>query len=100
AIDALPEELKSDPAIVQAQSALDLAAEAPQDDGELAALRAAAEEKPEDMEAQFAFAQAAFAAGQREDAAQVLLAMIESEPEWNEGAAKAKLLQIFEAVGL
>jgi putative thioredoxin len=26
--------------------------------------------------------------------------MIQAEPEWNEGAAKAKLLQIFEAVGL
>ena len=26
--------------------------------------------------------------------------MIEVDPEWNEGAAKAKLLQIFEAVGL
>ena len=26
--------------------------------------------------------------------------MIQREPEWNEGAAKAKLLQIFEAVGL
>ncbi len=26
--------------------------------------------------------------------------MIERDPEWNEGAAKAKLLQMFEAVGL
>ena len=26
--------------------------------------------------------------------------MIESDPAWNEGAAKAKLLQMFEAVGL
>ena len=26
--------------------------------------------------------------------------MVGSDPEWNEGAAKAKLLQIFEAVGL
>ena len=28
------------------------------------------------------------------------IAMIEADPEWNEGAAKAKLLKIFEAVGL
>ncbi len=26
--------------------------------------------------------------------------MIADRPEWNEGAAKAKLLQMFEAVGL
>ncbi|MBO0749915.1 MAG: tetratricopeptide repeat protein, partial [Porphyrobacter sp.] len=29
-----------------------------------------------------------------------LLKLIETAPEWNDGAAKAKLLQIFEAVGL
>ena len=45
-------------------------------------------------------AQAAFAAGSRDEAAETLLHMIGAEPEWNEGAAKAKLLQIFEAVGL
>ena len=50
--------------------------------------------------AQLAFAQAAFAAGLRDEAADTLLHMIGAEPEWNEGAAKAKLLQIFEAVGL
>ena len=52
------------------------------------------------MDAQFAFASAAFAAGQRDDAADVLLRMIAADGAWNEGAAKAKLLQIFEAVGL
>jgi putative thioredoxin len=30
----------------------------------------------------------------------MLLAMIAEEREWNEGAARAKLLQIFAAVGL
>ena len=100
ALDALPEELKGDPAIAQAQSLLDLSAQAPQDEGELDALRQAAENNPTDMDAQFAFAQAAFAAGQRDVAANALLAMIAAEPEWNEGAAKAKLLQIFEAIGL
>ncbi|MBO9602112.1 MAG: tetratricopeptide repeat protein [Novosphingobium sp.] len=100
ALEALPPELRADPALAQAASQLELAASAPQDDGELAALRTAAAKDPADMEAQFAFAQAAFAAGQRDDAAATLLAMIGAEPDWNEGAAKAKLLQIFEAVGL
>lgn len=100
AFDALPEELKSDPALAQAGKLLELTAAAPQDDGELAALRSAAEANPADMDAGFAYAQAAFAAGLRDEAAAALLGMIRAEPEWNEGAAKAKLLQIFEAVGL
>jgi putative thioredoxin len=99
AFDALPEALRGDPVVAQAGAALELAGSGV-DDGELQALRAAAAERPADMEAQLAFAQAAFAAGQRDEAAETLLAMIRAEPEWNDGAAKAKLLQIFEAVGL
>jgi putative thioredoxin len=99
ALDALPDDLKSDPLLAQAASALALAGSGVEQ-GELQALRAAAAERPADMEAQFAFAQAAFAAGARDEAAETLLEMIRREPEWNEGAAKAKLLQIFEAVGL
>ena len=41
-----------------------------------------------------------FAAGERDGAAETLLRMITADREWNEGAAKAKLLQIFEAIGL
>jgi putative thioredoxin len=52
------------------------------------------------MDAQLAYAEAAFAAGERDAAADVLLALIAADREWNEGAAKAKLLQIFGAVGL
>jgi putative thioredoxin len=97
--DALPADLQADPVVMQAGSALDLAA-SNVDASELQMLRAAAAERPTDMEAQFAFAQAAFAAGQRDDAADTLLRMIGADPQWNEGAAKGKLLQIFEAVGL
>lgn len=100
AFDALPEEIRADPVMAQAQSALALNAQAPQDDGELAALRDAAAANPEDMEAGLAFAQAAFAAGKRDEAVETLLAMIAADPAWNDGAARSKLLQIFEAVGL
>ncbi|MGH6786069.1 MAG: tetratricopeptide repeat protein [Novosphingobium sp.] len=98
-VAALPEAIAEDPEIARARAALDLAQAKPED-GELAALRAAAAERPADMEAQFAFAEAAFAAGERDAAAETLLAMIEADREWNEGAAKARLLKIFEAVGL
>jgi len=91
--------LATDPAIAGAKSALELAG-TKVDDGELAALRDAAAAKPDDMDAQFAFAEAAFAAGARDEAANTLLAMVATDREWNEGAARAKLLKIFEATGL
>lgn len=98
AIEADPR-LATDPAIAAAKSAIELAG-TQVDDGELASLRDAAKATPEDMDAQLAFAEAAFAAGQRDEAADTLLTMIEADREWNEGAARAKLLQIFEATGL
>lgn len=91
--------LAKDAAIERARAALDLAKDKPEE-GELAALRAAAAERPADMEAQFAFANAAFAAGDRDAAADTLLRMIAADREWNEGAARAKLLQMFGAIGL
>jgi putative thioredoxin len=95
---ALEPALAEDPEVVRARTALDLARAKP-DDGELAALKAAAA-VPGNMEARIAYAEAAFAAGTRDEAADTLLAMIGEDREWNEGAARAKLLQIFEATGL
>jgi len=99
ALDALDPKLAKDAGIAQARAALALAEDAPEE-GELAALRAAAAERPADMEAQLAFANALFASGDRDGAAGKLLEMIGTDREWNDGAAKARLLQIFEAIGL
>ena len=96
---ALPEAMQSQPPLAQTGAALQLAATRV-DDSELTNLRAAAAERPTDMEAQLAFAEAAFAAGERDNAAETLLAAIGHDPAWNDGAARAKLLQFFEAVGL
>jgi len=98
AIEADPK-LASDPAIAAAKSAIELAG-TQVDDGELASLREAAAGAPDDMDAQMAFAEAAFAAGERDDAVDTLLAMVAADRTWNEGAARAKLLQIFESIGL
>lgn len=95
---ALPEALAGDAEVSRARVALDLARDKPED-SELASLKAAAS-APGNMEARLAYANAAFAAGERDGAADMLLAMITEDREWNEGAARAKLLQIFEAVGL
>jgi len=99
ALAGLDPAVAADPQIAQARAALELVRDRPED-SELAALRAAAAERPADMEAQMAFASAAFAAGERDAAAETLLRMIAADRAWNEGAARAKLLQIFEAVGL
>ncbi len=91
--------LATDPQIENAKAALDLAGNKV-DDGELAGLREKAQANPEDMDARLAYAEASFAAGDRDAAADELLAMFEADREWNEGAAKAKLLEMFNAVGL
>jgi len=98
AIEANPK-LAGDPAITAAKAALELAG-TQVNDSELAGLKAAAEATPADMDAQLAYAEAAFAAGERDAAADMLLSMVEADRAWNEGAARTKLLQIFEAVGL
>ncbi len=93
----LGEALLGHPELTRAKAAFDLAKDRPEA-SELAALKAGA--TPDNPEGQLAYATAAFAAGERDAAAEVLLAMIAADPAWNEGAAKAKLLQIFEATGL
>jgi len=97
--DTLDPAIRQDATMAPARSALELAA-SQVDDSALAGLRAVARASHDNMDAQFALAEAAFAAGERDEAAETLLAMIKQDIEWNEGAAKAKLLQIFEAVGL
>lgn len=99
ALDAIDSALAGEAATLRARAALELARDKP-DDGELAALRAAAAASPADMEAQQAYASAAIAAGLRDEAADTLLAMIAADREWGDGAARAKLLQLFEATGL
>ena len=89
--------LANDPQLEAAASALELASNAT-DDGELAEL--AAKAQGGSMDDRLAYGEAAFAAGQRDAAADTLLGMVEEDREWNEGAARAKLLQVFEAVGL
>ncbi len=89
--------IADNPQLDQARSALELSGNRV-DDGELTALKEKAASG--DMQSRYDYAEAAFAAGQRDAAADELLAMFESEREWNEGAARTKLLQIFEAIGL
>ncbi|HST36698.1 MAG TPA: tetratricopeptide repeat protein [Allosphingosinicella sp.] len=94
----LPEKVEKDPAIGRARSALALAEAAPS--GETAELEARIAANPDDHQARIDLAGALLAAGSRDAAADQLLESIQRDREWEEGAARKKLLQILEAVGL
>jgi putative thioredoxin len=55
---------------------------------------------PDDHEARYELAGALTARGDRDAAADQLLEIVRRDREWNEGAARARLLQLLEAVGL
>lgn len=99
ALDALPETTRKDAAVAQARAAIELARVAVPV-GDLDRLRAEAKARPDEPEAAFALADALIAAHENDEAADTLLAIIERDPAWNEGAARARLLTLFEAVGL
>jgi putative thioredoxin len=93
---ALPEDAKG-AEIEQARAAIALAREAtPVED--LSGL--AAQAATGDMEARYELAGGQMASGDRDAAAATLLAMVQDDREWNEGAARQRLLKLFEAVGL
>jgi len=93
---ALPEDAKG-AEIEQARAAIALAKEAtPVED--LSGL--AAQAATGDMEARYELAGGQMASGDRDGAATTLLAMVQDDREWNEGAARQRLLKLFEAVGL
>jgi putative thioredoxin len=99
AIAALPEAVAKTPEIERAKSALALAKDAkPVDD--LSGLAARAAANPADFDTRFELAQGYMAAGEREKAAETLLALIADDREWNEGAPRQTLLKLFEVVGL
>jgi putative thioredoxin len=98
-LDTLPEEVAKRPDIERARAALALAQSAPVVD-DLAPLEATVAANPDDHQARFDLANAQMAAGNRDAAADNLLAIIASERDWNEGAARQQLLKLFEVVGL
>jgi len=91
--------IAKDPAIHRAQAALALAQSAPPV-ADLSPLIAAVQANPDDLNARFALANGQMAANDRDAAADTFLGIIATERDWNEGAARAQLLKLFEVVGL
>lgn len=97
--DSLSNELRADPALEKAGSVLSIAAAAVPPE-ELARLQAAVAATPDDHALRLELANALMAAGDRDGSAEALLHIIAADREWNDGAAKARLLEIFALIGL
>ncbi len=88
----------SAPEIDAVRAALDLARKA-DEAGDLAELRSKVEGDPSDFQARCDLAIALNANGDRLGAAEQLLEIVATRRDWNDGAARAQLLQFFEAWG-
>ncbi|SJZ91367.1 thioredoxin [Enhydrobacter aerosaccus] len=84
--------------VVAVQAAIDLAEKA-KEAGPIAELKAKAAADPKDFQARLDLAMAYWAASQKQEAIDELLAMIKLDRNWNEGAARQQLLKFFEALG-
>ena len=93
----VPEDLASTPEIEAVRAQIELARQAA-DAGPVGELRAKVEANPEDHQARLDLAQALYAAGDAEAAVDELLESFRRDREWNDGAAKAQLFTIFEAL--
>ncbi len=98
ALAAVPAESK-DAEIAQARAAVALAIDA-HPVADLAGLQARVAAAPDDHALRFELAGGLLARGDKDGAADALLAIIAAERGWNEGAAQQRLLKLFEAVGL
>ena len=92
-----PDAIVTSPELEAARAQLELARQAA-DAGPLAELSAAVEADPSNLQARFDYAQALHAAGDVEAAVDQLLDLMRRDREWNEGAAKAQLFTIFDAL--
>ncbi|MEM1133928.1 MAG: tetratricopeptide repeat protein [Pseudomonadota bacterium] len=99
-LDALPEDQRQGDAVKRALSALALTEDANADHGDSAALAQQLEREPDNHEVRLDYANVLWGAQNRDGAVEQLLTIIRADKDWNEGAARQRLLQIFEAVGL
>jgi len=96
-LNGAPAEISSAAEIEAVFAQLALARQAA-DAGPVAELTAAVEADGNNHQARFDLAQALHAAGEVQDAVDQLLELFRRDREWNDGAAKAQLFTIFEAL--
>ena len=98
-LDSLEEGFLIRPEMREAIAAVEIAEKAGAHSGEAASLKAAVEADPDNLQARQDLALALFADGNGSEAMDVLLASLQRDPNWNDGAAKTQLLAFFEAIG-
>lgn len=96
-LNGAPIEISKAPELEAAHAQLQLARQAA-DAGPVGELTAAVEASADDHQARFDLARALYATGDAEGAVNQLLELFRRDREWNEGAAKAQLFTIFEAL--
>ncbi|MEM9437568.1 MAG: thioredoxin [Pseudomonadota bacterium] len=96
-LNGAPAEISEAAELEAARAQLELAKQA-EDAGPVAELRAAVEGDADNHQARFDLAQALHASGDAEAAVAELLELFRRDREWNDGAAKAQLFTIFDAL--
>ncbi|WP_420858030.1 tetratricopeptide repeat protein [Marivivens marinus] len=96
-LNGAPAEIADKPELEAARAQIALARQAA-DAGPVTELQAAVEASPDDLQARFDLATALHGAGKTEQAVAELLELFRRDREWNDGAAKAQLFQIFDAL--
>ena len=96
-LNGAPLEISQSPEIETVHAQIELAKQA-LDAGPINDLAHLVEKKPNDHGSRFKLAQALHGAGQVEEAVDQLLELFKRDREWNDGAAKAQLFIIFEAL--
>jgi len=96
-LNGAPAEISSKPELEAAHAQLDLAKQAA-NAGPVGELQAAVDANADDHQARFDLAQALYANADAQGAVDQLLDLFRRDRDWNDGAAKAQLLTIFEAL--
>ncbi|MDE0408466.1 MAG: thioredoxin [Alphaproteobacteria bacterium] len=98
-VDGLDDDALKNADVESAVSALTLAEQAGEADGDTAELQARLAQDAGDHQARFDLAMAYHGAGRNEQAIDELIEIIRRDREWNEQAARQQLLKLFEALG-
>ena len=96
-LNGAPAEISAAPELEAAHAQLELAKQAA-NAGPVAELQAASEANPDDHQARFDYANALQGAGDMAEAVAQLLELFRRDREWNDGAAKAQLFTLFDAL--
>ncbi len=101
-IEDAPEAVASDPQFAAARTALELAENTPKAE-DLKKLAAVVEDKPDNHQGRFDYAVALFGAGQKSEAIDQLLEIMQrdkgNEKKWEEDKPRLQILKFFEAMG-